>query len=346
MIFNRRLWWHRNRRLVAAVFRRRRWWNALKAAIGYRWSFVRFSSMVSHYPTALTFEPTTHCNLRCPQCISGLRAFTRPTGQADAALFRKVIDELHPYVFYVSLYFQGEPLLNPNFFQMVAYAHQKGIFTDTSTNGHYFSDDNCRQLIDSGLSQVIISLDGADAETYRKYRIGGQWEKVLAGVQNLIRWRRQMKAAHPYVVLQFILFSHNEGQVADVEALARSLGVDELRLKTAQVYEEWDGAAWVPKDAALSRYEREGEHLRLRRTGRRGCSRLWMEPTITWDGQVLPCCFDKDADHPMGSLTDAAFSEIWNGPAYQTFRRNLWKSRDQYAMCSNCSEGVRLWVEP
>ncbi len=345
MIFNRRLWWHRNRRLLGSILRRKRWRNLLRAAVAYRRSFVRFSSRVSHYPTALTFEPTTHCNLRCPQCISGRRAFTRPTGQADLALFRKVIDELEAYLFYVSLYFQGEPLLNPDFFEMVAHARARGIFSDTSTNGHYFTDANCRRLIRSGLSQIIISLDGADAETYRKYRVGGRWDAVIAGIENLVRWRRRLNATAPYIVVQFILFSHNEHQIADVKALARKLGVDELRLKTAQVYEAWEGAQWVPDHAEFSRYEVKDGRLRLRRSRRRGCVRLWQEPTVTWDGKVLPCCFDKDADHPMGDVSRAPFLSIWNGEAYRQFRRNLWQGRGRYPMCENCSEGVRLWID-
>ena len=89
------------------------------------------------YPISVSFEPTTSCNLRCPECPSGLRAFTRPTGMLKKDFFKRTIDDIYKELMYLIFYFQGEPYLNPNFLEMVAYANQKGIYTATSTNAHY-----------------------------------------------------------------------------------------------------------------------------------------------------------------------------------------------------------------
>jgi pyruvate-formate lyase-activating enzyme len=88
-------------------------------------------------PVSLSFEPTTSCNLRCPECPSGLRAFTRPTGMLNESFFEKTIDSLSTRLIYLIFYFQGEPYLNPVFLEMVRYASKKKIYTATSTNGHY-----------------------------------------------------------------------------------------------------------------------------------------------------------------------------------------------------------------
>jgi len=71
---------------------------------------------------------------------------------------------------------------------------------------------------------------------------------------------------------------------------------------------------------------------------------MWHSCVITWDGQVVPCCFDKDAEHPMGRLDQQNFNEIWHSRAYQNFRESLFHSRSQIEMCKNCSEGSKVWA--
>ncbi|MCY7292216.1 MAG: radical SAM protein, partial [Ferruginibacter sp.] len=112
------------------------------------------------YPVSISFEPTTSCNLRCPECPSGLRQFSRPTGMLQNDFFTKTIDEIHKELLYLIFYFQGEPYLNPDFLKMVKYASYKKIYTATSTNAHYLNDDAARKTVESGLDRLIISIDG------------------------------------------------------------------------------------------------------------------------------------------------------------------------------------------
>ncbi|MFN8396137.1 MAG: SPASM domain-containing protein [Bacteroidia bacterium] len=74
------------------------------------------------------------------------------------------------------------------------------------------------------------------------------------------------------------------------------------------------------------------------------CWKLWMGCEITWDGRVLPCCFDKDAQYEMGKLPETDFSTIWNSPKYKDFRARLVKSRKSIDICTNCSEGTEIWA--
>src|SRR5688572_13182954 len=117
-------------------------------------------------PISISFEPTTSCNLRCPECPSGLRSFSRDTGMLEESFFQKTVEELYKDLFYLTFYFQGEPYLNPKFLDMVKYASAKNIYTATSTNAHYLSDENAKRTIESGLDRLIISIDGATQETY------------------------------------------------------------------------------------------------------------------------------------------------------------------------------------
>src|SRR5687767_2294907 len=136
----------------------RRTWNFIKVLGSYYISKWTKKPVQWGYPVSVSFEPTTSCNLRCPECPSGLRSFTRPTGMLDQSLYQNIIDQLHPTLSYLTFYFQGEPFLHPQFLKMVSYANSKNIYTATSTNAHYLKDESARQTVESGLNRLIISI--------------------------------------------------------------------------------------------------------------------------------------------------------------------------------------------
>jgi sulfatase maturation enzyme AslB (radical SAM superfamily) len=131
--------WHDSFNLITRLTPRRVW-NAGKVLSSYYLSKITGRPVQWGYPISISFEPTTSCNLRCPECPSGLRAFTRPTGMLQKDFFRQTIDQLSKELLYLVFYFQGEPYLNPSFLDMVKYASGKGIYTATSTNAHYLTD--------------------------------------------------------------------------------------------------------------------------------------------------------------------------------------------------------------
>lgn len=295
-------------------------------------------------PVKLGLEPTTACNLRCPECPSGLRSFTRPTGTMKAELFETIIDQTYKDLIYLLLYFQGEPYLNPRFLPMVAYAHGKNIYTSASTNGHFLGDEKARETVESGLSELIVSVDGTSQETYEAYRVGGKLETVLQGVQNLIAWRKRLRRLHPHIILQFLVVRPNEHQIPEIKALGKRLGVDEVVLKTAQIYDFEQGHPLIPTIDRYSRYRKGPEGLyHIKNPLLNQCWKLWQGAEITWDGRVLPCCFDKDAQYQLGKIPEQSFQDIWRGQAYHDFRNGLLRSRKELDICRNCSEGMRVW---
>ena len=132
--------------------------NAAKVLSSFYFSKYSGKPVQWGMPISISFEPTTSCNLRCPECPSGLRAFTRPTGMLQKDFFKTTIDDLHKELLYLIFYFQGEPYLNPDFLEMVKYASAKKIYTATSTNAHYLTDENAKRTVESGLDRLIISL--------------------------------------------------------------------------------------------------------------------------------------------------------------------------------------------
>jgi MoaA/NifB/PqqE/SkfB family radical SAM enzyme len=215
----------------------RRFVNGLKVLSSFYINKLSSKAVQWGYPVSISFEPTTSCNLRCPECPSGLRQFTRPTGMLQKDFFTSTINDIHKDLLYLIFYFQGEPYLNPDFLDMVKYAASKKIYTATSTNAHYLNDDNAKRTIESGLDRLIISIDGTTQNVYEQYRVGGNLTKVIDGAKNIVKWKKEMKSKTPFIFFQFLVVKPNEHQIADIKKLAKEVGVDEVRFKTAQVYD-------------------------------------------------------------------------------------------------------------
>lgn len=317
--------------------------NLLLVQLAYYLSNWRKKPVVWGSPFSISLEPTTSCNLRCPECPSGLRKFSRNTGMLSMELYQKIIEQIGSRLIYMILYFQGEPFLNPSFFEIVKDAGKRRIYTATSTNGHFLTEENSRKTIESGLDRLIISLDGIGQETYSKYRIGGRFDRVIRGIETLIEQKKKLKSRTPFVILQFIVFRTNEHQIEEVKALSKKLGVDELQLKTAQVYEYGNGNPLIPTIDKYSRYRQLADgHWEIKNDFKNTCYRMSVSTVITWDGQVVPCCFDKDASHQVGNLKTDPFMKVWKSPAYNHFRQQLLSNRKSIDICRNCTEGMKL----
>jgi radical SAM protein with 4Fe4S-binding SPASM domain len=262
----------------------------------------------------------------------------------ETGLMQKVVDELSPNLLFMTLYFQGEPYLNKQFNAMVRMAADKNIYTITSSNAHYFSPEMAQEVVKSGLNRLIISIDGVDQDAYAHYRIGGNLQKVLDGTKNVLAAKKQLKSATPYVVWQFIVFKHNAHQLPEIKKLAKDYGVDYLQIKTAQVYDFETGDDWIPDDESMSRYKKMDGKFVFKNSLLNQCWKMWHSAVVTWDGSVVPCCFDKDASYSMGSLKLNSFKDIWFGPLYARFRNTLFKGRKEIDICKNCSEGTKVWI--
>ena len=329
----------------AAKLTPRRVWNFAKVLSSYHLTRWLGRPIQWGLPVTISVEPTTACNLHCPECPSGLRAFTRETGNLKEDFFRRTVDELHRDLLHLIFYFQGEPYINPKFLDMVSYAHSKGLFTITSTNGHFLNDKNARRTVESGLDRMIISVDGTTQETYAQYRKGGNLDHVLQGARNVVKWKKQLKSRHPHIIFQFLVVRHNEHQIPEIYRLAKEIGVDEVRLKTAQVYDYEHGNDLIPLQEQYARYHKTSDGTwKVKHELANHCWKLWHACVITWDGLVVPCCFDKDAQHRLGDLKKATFRNLWQGPDYQQFRGAILKGRSEIDICNNCTEGCSVWA--
>lgn len=321
-------------------------WNAFQLRSSYFLSARARKSMHRGMPLSVSIEPTTSCNLRCPECPSGLRQFSRPTGMLDKTTFSSMLAKLGKRLWAINFYFQGEPFLNKELLDMVRLSADAGIYTATSTNAHYFKPEMAKKTIASGLHRLIISIDGTTQDTYEQYRIGGKLDKVLEGAKEIVKAKKEAKSSTPYIIFQFLVVKPNEHQTGDVLKLAKEVGVDEVRFKTAQVYDYENGNPLIPDQDRYSRYRKMSNgKWALKNKMDNKCWRMWQGCVITWDGKVVPCCFDKDAEHSLGAINQVDnFGKIWNGQSYNDFRQAILTNRSQIDICKNCSEGTKIFA--
>lgn len=318
---------------------------AIKVWASYELARRKLAWVVPEYPLFIGVEPTTACNLRCPHCISGLKAFTRPTGRLSSAHLEAWLQELHPRLWGVLFYFQGEPMLHPEVGHLILLASRYKLFTSLSTNAHFLTEDKCYELLAAGLTHLRVSIDGLAPESYARYRVGGQLETVISGLSRLLQMRRAFGSRYPLIELQMIVFRHNFQEARAFVEWARKLGVEAARLKTAQVLTPTEEAleAWVPPTA--SRYQKASNGEIVAGSVPNFCRRLWQGAEITWDGRVLPCCFDKNANYTFGQMkAGQSFRAVWHSPQAKRFRKQVFTDRRQIDICRNCAEGARVWL--
>jgi radical SAM protein with 4Fe4S-binding SPASM domain len=304
----------------------------------YYLSIWKKKTKLSAKPLSLSIEPTNICNLHCPECLTGNGKLFREKGKIAQKDFEQILDEVYTELCYLLLYFQGEPFLHPQFIEFIRYAKRKKVFVATSTNGHFLSAANAMSVVQSKLDLLIISLDGVTPDSYQKYRKGGNLHQVVSGIEELVKVKKKRKVNHPLIELQFIAFRHNEQEIEQFKELGKRLGVDKITVKSAQIYHlQPDAEIKPPENSRYSRYrqDKSGVYYPMIKK-RKQCWRQWSGAVITWDGDVVPCCFDKNAVYKYGNWKTNGVYNLWEGKYANRFRTDLFQKKNIPEICINC----------
>jgi radical SAM protein with 4Fe4S-binding SPASM domain len=262
----------------------------------------------------------------------------------DIDLFEKIINENKKHLIHLNLYFQGEPYLHQGIYKMLEICKKNKIFTSTSTNGHYIDTTSAEKTIKAGLDKIIISLDGTTQESYEKYRVGGKLEKVLLAIDCFSKAKQKLKSSIK-IVVQFIVFKYNEYEIEDVKKYIKKYKNVDLQIKTAQIYDFEKAKELLPIQTKFSRYKMDANNMPiLKNKFENECWRMWHSAVVTWDGKMLPCCFDKDAKYEFGNIRKEKLDTIWNSEKYHYFRTKILSNRKEIDICQNCTEGSQVFA--
>ncbi len=316
--------------------------NVVQVISSFVVSIIIRKPVVWGMPVSFSIEPTNLCNLQCPECPSGLGELTRPLGLLKLDDFKNFIDQIKQTGFYVQLFFQGEPYINKNLPAMIRYARENKVYVSISTNGLLISQKNVDTILKDAPDKLIFSIDGLNEETYQNYRVGGTFKTADSGLKLLLKRKEELKKKIPFVELQFIVMKQNEHQVDEVLKYGEDVGVDKVVLKTMQVSSFENAMRFLPSNKNYSRYILSDGKVKIKNKLKNHCFALWRTSVMTWDGKIVPCCFDKDADFELGNLKNHTFQEIWKSDAYRKFRLGILNNRKGLEMCTNCTEGLKM----
>jgi MoaA/NifB/PqqE/SkfB family radical SAM enzyme len=321
---------------ILRVLSLQRIWNLFLVYKSYLFSNITNKPFVWAYPFSISIEPTTQCNLNCPECPTGNNSLTRKMGKMDFELFKIIIDQVYKKTFYLNLFLQGEPFLHPELCIFASYARSKKMFVTISTNGHFLDSDTCEKIIHSGIQKIIISLDGASKESYNKYRSGGDFEKVKEGIKLLSDTKNKNHSYHPHIVIQMLVHSFNEHEIPEMQTLVKNLGADKLELKSMQIYHKPE---FLPKLEKHNRYKLDkNNHLVSKNKLHNNCFRLWSTAVFTFEGDLIACCYDKNATHRFGNMVNSEFKKLWKNKLFNDYRSEVLTHRKNIEICNNCLE--------
>lgn len=268
------------------------------------------------WPTTFALETILGCNLRCIECAVGNDLISRKHGRLVFDQFKIIADKVRPYCRYFYLHLWGEPMLNKDIIEMIQYASGFSR-TNISTAATTLNDDAIGSLMNSGVSDIIVSIDGVSQAVYEKYRVGGKVARALDALRKMqeinIRQGRKVN-----IMPQFILFDHNKDEAEEFSRYCRALGLEPLFK-----------APYIRKGSSLKvvddpRYRRNiADTPEKRRENMRVCVNGHDVFTILLDGSVVACCHDHNGKTNFGNIFDKSVSEIWTSPAYRKFRVDL-----------------------
>jgi len=315
--------------------------NLIRIFSGYLLSIVLKKTFVWGMPLSVSIEPTNLCNLACPECPTGTGSLTRHKGNMSYSHFVNIVDAIHKECFYLQLFLQGEPFLNRELFRMIAYANEKNMYVVLSTNGQLIDEQTVDKILLNPPSKIIFSIDGINETMYSSYREGGSFEKAINGMRILSYKKKLLRLKNPVIEFQIILMKQNEEHLKETEAFAESNGADRVLFKSMQVSDITGARKYLPENPHYSRYHIIGNKIVLKKKLKNRCFALWRATVFTWDGRIVPCCFDKNADYELGIMNGKSIESIWKSGKYNSFRNQVLNNRKSIDICTNCSEGIK-----
>ncbi len=329
------------------VFKRHILFDILSGNFAKPFHFSRsvIKSKLFDWPYLAMIETCNFCNLRCPTCTTPHSRIHRARAMMSFEDYKKIVDNIKNSVSVILPWFSNEPLLNPHLADMVNYAHKNNIYTVISTNAVLLDEKKSRQLLDSGLDEILLCLDGTHKESYEPFRRGADFDRVFQNIKKFCELKRKSGKRKPFVEMQFILTKLNQGEVGEIKKISGELGVDRLRIKSfalseyAYTKDEIGELSerFLPDDLRYSakiRYEKRGDMLEIK-SRKKKCDLASSNMVILADGRAVMCCYDLNGEYSYGNVKEKNLKDFWR--AEDVKRRRMVAEKRGYDLCKVCA---------
>ncbi len=294
---------------------------------------------------AMQIETSSICNFRCNSCVLSLPDYDRPAKHMTPADFTRVLDAF-PTVEKIEMQGIGEVFLNPDVFELIRIATDRGIQVQTFSNASVIDREMAHKIVESGIAIINFSMDGADEETFRKLRKGGTLERYKRCLNNLVQAKQALGSETPRLGMMCVLAKNNMHQVPKMVAIAEELGVQSIMFTKLNLMagdkllplalDEEDTRFLSTMPAYRGRVEIITAVTPWTLEQRSTCYWPQSMTYVTVEGDVTPCCNYLDSRvMKMGNVYEKSGEEIWNDTPYREFRKQL-LAGDLPTMCQNC----------
>jgi MoaA/NifB/PqqE/SkfB family radical SAM enzyme len=305
------------------------------------------------YPTCLEVEVTTRCNLRCVMCE---HTYWRERGEdMPFEHFERIVRQF-PVIRWIGLTGIGTAFLNKDFLKMLRYVKAaRNPYIEIYDSATLLDETAARALVEAGLDRLIVSLDGATADTYENIRVGARFDRVLDNIRGLLQVRREARRPYPEVTFHYIISTLNQRELADFVRLVHGLNIGpETEIAFTAIlhdFREIRGLAPTLTAEEIATVNAAARACRIRVNWNKntavrnpiGRCVEWTMPFIFVDGTVIPCCAGNEANNrpwqrrfALGNVFQEGFRTIWDGPRYRELRERIWRGQVPDA-CRQCS---------
>lgn len=278
---------------------------------------------ISDFPLNVIVEPGNYCNLNCTTCANN--KLTRPKGQMNILLYKKIIDEIaevNPYT-RIWLDFYGEPLLQKfKIYYMVQYAKQRGLKNiSMNTNGTLLDAEMAEMLLDSQIDFISIDCDGFSKEVYEKIRINGNRDVTYSNIEHLLKRKKELGLAKPIIEIKTMEMEENKHEIDQIIKYWRERG------------------AWTTTRRLISWAGLVDDIKPEEKDDRIACGNAVGILAITWDGQAALCVMDVNAENACGDVTKESIKEIWARRNKEFVSKHMEHRFDELPLiCRNCTD--------
>lgn len=287
----------------------------------YRYEIFPQQFVVDDFPPYLQIEPSSVCNYRCVFCYETDKTFTKKSGgfmgHMKLDMFKRVVDEAHGRVEFISLASRGEPLLCPDIVPMLAYTPGKFLNLKMNTNASLLDEAKCHAILQSGIKTLVFSADAAEEPLYSQLRVGGKLSKVLANIE---RFQKIRATQYQDSTIITRVSGVKVSQSQNLDSMQKLWGnlVDQVAFVE---YNPWENTYQQPVNDIIA-----------------PCSDLWRRMFVWWDGKINPCDTDYKSTLSVGSAHASSLGELWISPGYRALREDhLNKRRAMRSPCNRCT---------
>ena len=311
--------------------------NYISLKISFWLSLIIKKPLVWGSPFAISIETYSGCNLLCPQCPTGKGLIHRKKPLMDPIIFDTLIAQIPKASYYCQLFFQGEPLLDKHLEEKIKKLSNKNKYTVVSTNAQLITHERAKSLVASGLSKIIVSMDGASESQYVLYRKNGSLKKTIQAIEFLSKEKKRQKTKHPIIEVQTVVNRHNEIDLREIKNISSQAGANKFSLKSMQIYGSAEIPYWQSTNKRWQRYRQINGQWESIKKRKRACFRIFSTLVISSDGQTAVCCYDKSLEFQIENISHSGIREIWKGPAMTKFRQQMLIKKFP-SICYNCND--------